>query len=401
MNQSNVFKTFRFGTHSLPGQQIGFLTLALVSLVIAASAAVDSRSRGYLAVATLDVRPGKAGQMKQAAPSNENGYNPAYVATQFEVIRSAATLEPVIQKLGLAKALSPDGHELNAKEALDALSSELVLSEKRGTTMITIGVRDNDPQLAANIANAIANTYRESREKDMKQALERNLKQFKNQVEAQRKRVTEEHQQAVRLRTELKIVDSDPLNPTAAVTAGSDASVEGMITDAKSKMEQLKAKIEVINKLEPSEPDDVMQKLTTLNLEGDAARKLFTSMHDLQADLKKLKQAGVDENHPQYRTDLLAEAQYIRMIRDSQTEELKTAEETVLTAQNQSSLLSLGKDVNWKEKIHDYVDTKTKYLEDKHILDGMDMQYETELLKEKQDLPSVTVWEAAVPPAKR
>jgi uncharacterized protein involved in exopolysaccharide biosynthesis len=265
-------------------KRFGRIVLSLALLSIIAGAAFYFRPQSYLAETILEVRPSRSEALQHFGVSSEPSYAPAYVATQFEVLRRAETLKPVVRDLGLTKALSRDGHELSPEEALDALRNALVLSQIKNTNLIKIGVRNKDPRLAANIANEIAGTYREGREKLAKQALEDNLKQFKDQVEAQRRRVSEEHLAAIHLSAEIGLVDNDPTNPSAPITLGE----------------------------------------TTPDAIPDA-----------------------------------------------------------------------------KQKTHDYVDTKTKYLEDKRTLDSMDLQYQTELLAETEDRTRVNVWETAAPPQDR
>jgi uncharacterized protein involved in exopolysaccharide biosynthesis len=268
-------------------KRFGRIVLALALPSIIAGAAFYFRPQSYLAETILEVRPSRSEALQHFGVSSEPSYAPAYVATQFEVLRRAETLKPVVRDLGLTKALSRDGHELTAEQALDVLRSALVLSQIKNTNLIKIGVRNKDPRLAANIANQIAGTYREGREKLAKQALEDNLKQFKDQVEAQRRRVSEEHKAAIHLSNDLGLVDTNPTNPSAPITLG---------------------------EVGETRPEDVQ----------DA-----------------------------------------------------------------------------KQRTHDYVDAKTKYLEDKRILDSMDLQYQTELLAETEDRTRVNVWETAAPPEGR
>lgn len=145
------------------------------------------------------------------------GYDPAYAATQFEVLRSDKILEPVIEKLNLSKELSGTGPQLNPEQVLAELKRQLVLKEKKETGILEIGILNSDAQLAANIANAIAEAYCDTRQNLMKEALAQSLRQFKDQIEKQQTKVTEESKTMGRLLTDFGLVDDEPLNPSAPI----------------------------------------------------------------------------------------------------------------------------------------------------------------------------------------
>ncbi len=95
-------------------------------------------------------------------------YDPYFITTEFEKIRSKNVLYRVIQELGLVDIWSERyGQQLKQVEAFDLLKSSTDVRQTRNTSLIEIRVYSNakeDPaKEAATIANKIAEVYRDTR----------------------------------------------------------------------------------------------------------------------------------------------------------------------------------------------------------------------------------------------
>lgn len=95
-------------------------------------------------------------------------YDPYFIQTQFEVMRSQLVLQPVIEKLNLNNQW---GKKYNAGETLKSAETEQILKGRlslqpvRNTKLVSITVYGDDKMEAAQIANAIADSYKEYRSK--------------------------------------------------------------------------------------------------------------------------------------------------------------------------------------------------------------------------------------------
>jgi capsular polysaccharide biosynthesis protein len=110
-------------------------------------------------------------------PAPEAGYDPYFLKTQFEVIQSQAVLDKVINNLDLNQAWGrkyASGAPLRASETLALLKVRMDLRPVRGTrihpvgdtrntSLIEIRVFSEQPTEAAQLANAIAQSYRDYR----------------------------------------------------------------------------------------------------------------------------------------------------------------------------------------------------------------------------------------------
>ncbi len=79
-----------------------------------------------------------------------------YYQTQYELIKSRPVLARAIESVGLTRRLPELGE---ASDPSKALASMVQVEPKRNTRLVDIKVRHADPQLAADVANAVARAY--------------------------------------------------------------------------------------------------------------------------------------------------------------------------------------------------------------------------------------------------
>ncbi|HLH01915.1 MAG TPA: polysaccharide biosynthesis tyrosine autokinase [Bryobacteraceae bacterium] len=119
----------------------------------------------YEATATIDVDfrvpAGVVGQEASQAPPSEDA--DAFLATQSELIQSDAVLRPVAQKFNLLeeeKQLAKlPAERARRKSDAPVYLNNLKIDRPVNTYLLEINYRSTDPQLAADVANAIARSY--------------------------------------------------------------------------------------------------------------------------------------------------------------------------------------------------------------------------------------------------
>lgn len=93
-------------------------------------------------------------------------YDPFWLQTQFEKLQSHSVLDEVIRKLGLVQRwtqkYSPDS-PLKPEETYMYLRESMKVRQSRNTSLIEITVYSEDKEEAAEIANAVAEVYKDSR----------------------------------------------------------------------------------------------------------------------------------------------------------------------------------------------------------------------------------------------
>src|SRR2546426_1069746 len=116
----------------------------------------------------------------QALPS----YDPYFLQTQYEILQSQKVLHPVIERLNLIKVWADRRQPLAIPSidlAFTRLKSQLAVRRYRDTSLIEVRVADEDPQLAALIANTIADIFEKNRLDVKRQQVLKGLNKLRDQ----------------------------------------------------------------------------------------------------------------------------------------------------------------------------------------------------------------------------
>lgn len=103
-------------------------------------------------------------RIKVESFANTNAYDPYFIQTEFEIIRSQLILERVVEKLDLNTQWGKkyfNGELLKSGESLEILKGRISLAPVRSTKLIAISVYSDERNEAALIANEIARTYKD------------------------------------------------------------------------------------------------------------------------------------------------------------------------------------------------------------------------------------------------
>src|ERR1044071_7703045 len=96
------------------------------------------------------------------------GVDPYFIQTELEIIQSQSLLGKVVEnpKLNLKERWATKyhgGEPLKTQEAIELLKHFISINPLRNTSLIEINVYSDKPEEAAELANAIADAYREYR----------------------------------------------------------------------------------------------------------------------------------------------------------------------------------------------------------------------------------------------
>lgn len=165
---------------------VGFTAaVTLIAILI-----VFSMTPIYQATTTLQIEQEQAKVVSIEEVYGLEGGNDSYLNTQFEVLKSRAVLEKVVNKLGLINnpefnaelrevpwyaglldwrswfGMSEPGVEpdqaIIMRDTIGALEAQITIEPVRKTQLVKIHAESTSPELAAKIANAVANAYIES-----------------------------------------------------------------------------------------------------------------------------------------------------------------------------------------------------------------------------------------------
>jgi len=127
-------------------------------------------------------------QTQQSPSSPGDRYDPVLIQTECGLIRSEVILDPVIGRLDLndvwSKKYNYDG-KFKTTDSRAALKPLLEVKPVRGTSLIDITVYSDDKLEAANIANSIAEVYKDYRETKAKERTAQLLDEVKQELAAE------------------------------------------------------------------------------------------------------------------------------------------------------------------------------------------------------------------------
>ena len=147
------------GLNVMKMPSFGFLFVAfLAPLLIGLGSWIWLQPKIYMAQARMEV--GKINR-EFGKEKEKESYDPYFLQTMFEVLKSEAVLERVVSNLDLGKRFGDEFHSgrLKTAEAVSILRSRIEVSAARNTGLIELRAYSKDPSLAANIANQIAASF--------------------------------------------------------------------------------------------------------------------------------------------------------------------------------------------------------------------------------------------------
>lgn len=143
------------------------------------------------------------------------GWDPYFIQTQFKILESSSILNGVISSLNLDKIYAKQMGEdhLTMDETYAVLLRHIKVQETRNTSLIEIWAYDSNKQLAADIANKIAETYKQYRLERWKTSRDEGLKTLQAQLDAKDKEIKEADKQLDKMQIELNIpvTENSPL----------------------------------------------------------------------------------------------------------------------------------------------------------------------------------------------
>ncbi|MGZ5050845.1 MAG: chain length determinant protein EpsF [Methylobacter sp.] len=226
---------------------------------------------------------------------------PAYIATQVDVITSHSVARKVVEKLKLNDnpemqqdfAKSKSTGDINDWIA-DMLQKKLEVRPSRESSVMQVDFTYNDPQFAANVANAFAETYIQTSIKLQAQPAKMSADWFDTQMAPLRERV--EHAQLVlsSFQQQHGIVGTDDRLDLESTRL---AELSRQLLESQARTSDLQAKKDLLaasvkRGIVPESLQEVLNNTLIQSLKSELARQ--------EARFAELSKR-VDVNHPQYK----------------------------------------------------------------------------------------------------
>ena len=227
------------------------------------------------------------------------GYNPFFLMTQEKIMKSRPVLTEVIRNLNLQKLwgmeLNEDKSPVTPELALQILSRSLRVEQDRDTTLMNVSATSEDPKRAAEIANEVANVYRDRRLFAKRREIQHAIDAMSNEVRKQQERVEEAEAELERIRQERGIALIGRGQMGIRVEATRLNMLEGERSSARVEMLVRKARMDQLDGLEGDRLMDaaayIVQDPTLMGIR----QQLIDSEVSLQL---MIKNGVIGENHP-------------------------------------------------------------------------------------------------------
>ncbi len=220
-------------------------------------------------------------------------YNPYFLRTQFEIIQSKPILYEVVNRLNLQEEWGKDGEKLPREVAFKILKNSISVFQQRDTSLIVISVKRDNPDEASDIANELAEVYRDSRLDLAMRSARGAIDKIAEALKEQSARVEAAETKVQQIRTELDIA-----------TVGA----EGLVDVEDIRMQQLEgdrlmAQREMMEKegllkiLADLDDKDLIERASYITFD-QFVMNTIQQIQDIEVQLSSLD-ADFGENHPE------------------------------------------------------------------------------------------------------
>src|SRR6185436_19330445 len=144
------------------------------------------------------------------AQNLQSPYDPYFIQTEFEKIKSQKVLTKVIEQLHLQSEWGKryGNDNLKIQDAYKILVSQIDLRQSRNTSLIEIRAFSDVKKEAADIANKIAEVYKEVRQESRQELSVKGIAALKEEYQKQKVLVEDAQQKVDKLRVDLGVSDS-------------------------------------------------------------------------------------------------------------------------------------------------------------------------------------------------
>ena len=214
------------------------------------------------------------------SPSRQNGfsYDPYFIQTEFEIIQSEVILGKVIQELNLDKEWSRTyGRVLKPFESVELLKRQMEIRPVRKTSILELRVYDSKPARAADIANKIAQTYRDFRKDETSGKPNERLELLLKQLNEQEAAIARLRNTMVQHRTLLQTPDNpqskETVNPRISAVALRQMEEHKLESQAEYQRSQA-----LLDRLKTLPPDQLVPAISAAGIQDNLLSQLLDQL---------------------------------------------------------------------------------------------------------------------------
>jgi polysaccharide biosynthesis transport protein len=234
---------------------------------------------------------------------NPSSVDPYFIQTEYEVMQSQVLLTRVVEnpKLNLNErwaARDQSREPYKTSESILLLKHNLELRPVRNTSLIEIRYYSDKPEEAAEIANAIAEAYKDYRLDRNKDKMEQGIKALKQEMDKQEKELHDAQVEVDRLRQELHVSDQDPQStgPSATFSSSVIQQLQGDVVRLEGDAARLETQLVKLNSL----PHEKLRGTIQTVVEPDSVLNTLVNELDLAEQNLLRMEKTMTKDHPDY-----------------------------------------------------------------------------------------------------
>ncbi|MDF7826052.1 polysaccharide biosynthesis tyrosine autokinase [Pontiellaceae bacterium B12227] len=228
-----------------------------------------------------------------------SSYNPYFLRTQFEILQSKPILYEVVNRLDLQKEWGKAGETLPREVAYKILKNSISVFQQRDTSLIVISVKRDNPEEAADIANELAEVYRDSRldlaMKSARGAIDKIEEALKDQLA--RMEAAEEKVQGIRSDLDIAVVGGE-----GSIDVG-DIRMQQLEGDRLFAQKEMVEKEGLLQILENLDDKDLIERASYITFD-QSVMSTIQQLQDIDVQLSSLD-ADYGANHPEVKRYIL------------------------------------------------------------------------------------------------
>lgn len=229
------------------------------------------------------------------------GYNPFFLMTQEKILLSRPVLTKVMHNLNLQRVwgakLNENKTPLEPTETLKMLARAIRVRQDRDTTLMNISVTTEDAKQSAEIANELANVYRETREQEVRRQNQNALDAMSNQLRQQQEKVeaAEDELEKIREEKHLTLLGNTARGGGYRIEMARLNMLESESTSARIDMLARKTRLDALEGLE----GDQLLEAAAFMVTDPTVMGLRQQYRDAKVSLEVMKNNGMyGERHP-------------------------------------------------------------------------------------------------------
>ena len=296
-----------------------YMTEEVLPKVYSASTEIEVKPRGNVDLQTFDRQ------------DTDRPFDPTTFQAEYEILQSSAVLDPVIEKLGLEKKwaktiFKSPLDKITPQQALAYMGHIVKVEFKRGTDIIVISVDSEDPKEAAQIANEVANSYKQMRDDEETSRTGRGVDETRKQMEEEQKIVDDRRTivDGLRKQADAQHISIDPTDH--GEQSRDDADLTRLKNDLLIAKEDADGRRVLMQNVDNLPDSEFVDTLSAMGRAEKDIQDIRTDIFKNQSSIDNLLKQGFGEENPHIlalRAEIATEQQQVTDLVKGQRREIE------------------------------------------------------------------------------